>query len=109
MIDMIIEALWRSIHMEKTISALDARRRLGQVLEEVFYQGNQFIVERAGKPMAVVVPIRQYRQWKEKREQFFAAIDRVRESNKDIPLDVIEAEVEEAIHDVRKGKREAKR
>jgi len=93
--------------MEKTISALDARRKLGQLLEEVFYQGNQFIVERAGKPMAVVVPISQYRQWKEKRERFFALIDEVREKNKDTPSEVLEAEVEEAVQAVRKEKREA--
>lgn len=93
--------------MEKTISALDARKKLGQVLEEVFYQGNQFIVERAGKPMAVVIPVSQYRQWKEKRERFFAMIDEVRERNNDIPPEVIEAEVEEAIQAVRKERQEA--
>ena len=93
--------------VEKTISALDARRKLGQVLEEVFYQGNQFIVERAGKPMAVVVPVSQYRQWKERREQFFAMIDEVRERNKDILSEVIEAEVEEAVQAVRNEKRQA--
>ena len=92
--------------MEKTISALEARKKLGQVLEEVFYQGNQFIVERAGKPMAVVVPVSQYRKWKERREQFFAMIDEVRERNKDIPSEVIEAEVEEAVREVRRGKQE---
>ena len=95
--------------MEKVISALDARRKLGQLLEEVFYQGNQFIVERAGKPMAVVVPLSQYRQWKEKREQFFALIDEVRERNKDTPSEVIEDEVKEAVRAVREEKRETTR
>ena len=90
--------------MEKTISALDARRKLGQLLEEVFYQGNQFIVERAGKPMAVIVPISQYRQWKEHRERFFAMIGEVRAKNEDIPPEVIEAEVEDAIQTIRKEK-----
>ncbi len=93
--------------MEKTISALDARRKLGQILEEVFYQGNQFIVERAGKPMAVVIPVSQYRQWKERREQFFATIDDLRERNEDIPAEVIEAEVEEAVREVRKQRQKA--
>ena len=63
--------------MEKTISALDARRRLGELLEEVYYKGNQFIVERAGKPMAAVVPIKHYRQWRKKRDELFAVIDEV--------------------------------
>jgi len=91
--------------MEKTINALDARRRLGQLLEEVYYQGHQYIIERAGKPMAVVVPISQYRQWKERREQFFALIDEAREANKDVYPEQIESEVDEAVRMVREEKR----
>jgi hypothetical protein len=41
----------------KTVNALKARQNLGQMLEEVFYQDAQFIIERAGKPMAAVVPL----------------------------------------------------
>jgi prevent-host-death family protein len=41
----------------KTINALKARQNLGQMLEEVYYKGDQFIIERAGKPMAAVVPL----------------------------------------------------
>jgi len=93
--------------MEKTISALEARRKLGQLLEEVFYQGHQFIVERAGKPMAAVVPLSQYRQWKERREQFFALVDEARERNQSVPPEVVEAEVEEALRAVRKERRGA--
>jgi antitoxin (DNA-binding transcriptional repressor) of toxin-antitoxin stability system len=40
----------------KTINALKARQNLGQLLEQVFYRGDQFVIERAGKPMASVVP-----------------------------------------------------
>ena len=64
--------------MEKTVNALKARQNLGAILEEVYYKGDQYIVERAGKPMAAVVPISQYLQWKKQRERFFAAIDEVR-------------------------------
>ncbi len=95
--------------MEKTINALKARRNFGQLLDEVFYKGDQFIVERAGKAMAVVVPINQYMQWKERRERFFAMIDEMRAGNKDVPSEVIEAEVEEAVRAVRQEKRETAR
>ena len=88
--------------MEKTVNALKARRNLGELLEEVYYNGDHFIVERAGKPMAAIVPIAQYRQWKERQMQFFARIDEVRERNKETPVDVIEAEVEEAVREARK-------
>ncbi len=47
----------------KKINALRARQTLGTMLEEVFYRDEQFIIERAGKPMAAVVPVWQLEQW----------------------------------------------
>jgi prevent-host-death family protein len=47
----------------KTINALKARQNLGTLLEEVFYQDAQFIIKRAGKPMAAVVPVWQMEEW----------------------------------------------
>jgi prevent-host-death family protein len=41
----------------KTINALKARQNFGQLLEEVYYKGDQFVIARAGKPMAAVVPL----------------------------------------------------
>ena len=67
--------------MQKTISALKARRNLGQILEAVYYRGDQYVIERAGKPMAVVVPIEQFEQWRKKRREFFALIDKIRKRN----------------------------
>jgi len=43
--------------MTKVIPAFKARQHFGQLLEEARYQGLRFVVERAGKPMAVVIGI----------------------------------------------------
>ena len=43
--------------MTKTVNALKARKNLGQLLEEVYYRGDQYVIERAGRPMAAVVPV----------------------------------------------------
>jgi prevent-host-death family protein len=40
----------------KTISALEVRARFGQVLDEAA-AGERFIVERAGAPVAAIVPL----------------------------------------------------
>lgn len=42
------------------LDALDVRRRLGEVLNEVRYGQQSIIVRRAGKPMAVLMPIEVY-------------------------------------------------
>ena len=43
----------------KTINAGKARVNLGQMLDEVFYKGDHFIIERDGRPMAAVIPLSQ--------------------------------------------------
>lgn len=42
--------------MKRRISAVEARKRLGDILESVHYRGDEVVIERAGKPMAVVIP-----------------------------------------------------
>jgi prevent-host-death family protein len=79
--------------MRKTVSAMRARGNLGQILEEVYYRGDQYIIERSGKPMAAVVPVEQYEQWQKEREAFFALVDQVRGRKRDVRPEVIEEDV----------------
>jgi prevent-host-death family protein len=82
--------------MEKTVNAVQARKQLGRLLEEVYYQSQRVIIERAGRPMAVLVPLEQYRQWQEQRTAFFAMVDEVRQRTRDIPPEELEAVIAEA-------------
>jgi len=85
----------------KKVNALKARQNLGQLLEEVYYRGAKYIIERAGKPMAAVVPVWFIDEWQKRRERLFAMIDDVHARNADVPPDVIEREVAEAVQHVR--------
>jgi prevent-host-death family protein len=85
----------------KKVNALKARQQLGQLLEEVYYRGDQYIIERAGKPMAAVVPVWFIDEWQKRRERFFAMIDDVHARNADVPPDIIEREIAEAVQHVR--------
>ncbi len=74
--------------MEKTISSQDAPERFGDLLQEVSDQGDRYVVERDGVPMAAVVPFALYSQWKRQRQAFF---DRLRETAKRANLSEDEA------------------
>jgi prevent-host-death family protein len=57
--------------MEKVIAAFDARRQFGTVIQDVVVKGDRFVVERHGTPVAALVPIEVYEQWKQQRQAFF--------------------------------------
>lgn len=87
--------------MTKKVNALKARKNLGQLLEEVYYKGDQYVIERAGRPMAAVVPVWQLEEWQKRRERFFGAVEEIWKKNKKVKPAVIEREVRETIQAVR--------
>lgn len=43
--------------MNTIVSAMEARKRFGEILNSAFYRGISTVIERKGKPIAKVVPI----------------------------------------------------
>ena len=86
--------------MEKTVAAFDARRQFGKMLQEVSARGDRFVVERHGEPVAALVPIAVYEQWKRGREEFFDRLQAIAE-RANVPSDEAEALAREAVQDVR--------
>jgi prevent-host-death family protein len=60
--------------VEKRIAAFDARRNFGKVLQDVSAKGDRFLIERHGEPVAALVSIELYNQWRRTRDDFFAGI-----------------------------------
>jgi len=58
--------------MAKEISALDLRRHFGEIMEEVRYCKEPYIVKRNGRPMIVLLDVGAYNASQEKiREEAF--------------------------------------
>ena len=91
--------------MKKTVSAMEARKHFGEILEGVHYKGDEVVIERNGKVMGVVIPESRYASIERNRARFWAMLDRIHEGTKDIPTEVIAADVEAAIREVRAQKR----
>lgn len=83
---------------EKNIGAFEARRKFGQLIEQAFYHHNAFVVERSGRPMAVIISVDEYQRLKQyTKDQLFRSINKVWERNKDVPTEELEEEVEQAM------------
>ncbi len=88
--------------MKRKLSAVEARKHLGEILEGVYYRGDEVVIERAGKPMAVVVPAYLYENILRSREDLFAKVDEAQEFNRGVPQEEIDAAIEEAIRYARR-------
>jgi len=89
--------------MEKVVGAFEARRRFGQLIEEAFYKKDNFVVERSGRPMAVIVPIDAYRRWQRlAKERVFIMLEEVWRRAENIPAEELEADVEQALANLRR-------
>jgi prevent-host-death family protein len=88
--------------MAKELSALKIRKSLGEILEEVYYRGEEYIIKRGKKPMAVLIPINEFDNFKKQRQKDMQVFDKIRERAKGIPSKEIEADVQAAVRATRK-------
>lgn len=51
--------------MVNTISATELKNKISEVLNEIYFTGNETIVEKHGRPVAKIVPIRKHKRSKE--------------------------------------------
>jgi prevent-host-death family protein len=91
--------------LKRKLSAVEARKKLGEILESVYYRGDEVVIERAGKPMAVVIPASLYESLEKSRRRLFELIELNWERNKDVPYEQIETDVEATLRAVRSRQR----
>lgn len=84
------------------MSAKEARDRFSGVLNRAYYQRESIIVERQGKPVAVVLSVADFERYQQlAREQFFGAVDRIQARNAAHDPDEVLRDVTEAVDEVR--------
>ena len=87
------------------IGAREARTQFADLLGQVHYGNETVIIERAGKPMAALVPLEIVEQYVAARERFFAVVDEIRRKLPVVPQAEVEADVADAIAAVRAARR----
>ncbi len=82
--------------MLKKISAMKARQNLGQLLNEVSIRGDSYIIERAGKPLAVLVDMESFQQLQEDQGSALQTLQKVWEKMAGADPQEIQETLEEA-------------
>lgn len=88
--------------MAKELTALKIRKSLGEILEEVYYRGEEYIIKRGKKPMAVLISVTEFDTLKKQRQKDMQIFSKIRERAKGVTSKEIEADVEVAVRAVRK-------
>jgi prevent-host-death family protein len=88
--------------MVKKVSALKARQNLGRIMDEVALGGDDYIIERGGRPLVAMVRIEKFQRIKDSRKTAIQALGRIWEKMKDEEPALIEKTIREAVTDARR-------
>jgi len=88
--------------MQKSISSMNARQKLGQIMNEVSLRGDDYIIKRAGKPMVAMISMETYEMIKRNRIETRQALQEIHEEMKNENPDEVEALIAEAVNKTRK-------
>ena len=92
--------------MTHTITAIKARQNMGEMLNRVLLKHDEFIIERGGKPMAAVIPIGKFEQFREAaRRHLGQLLEKNWAASKGLSAVEADALADEAKHRTRKVRR----
>ena len=90
--------------INQIITATDARRSFVEIIQEVSRHKTRVVVEEDGTPLAAIVStedLEKLRRFEQQREDAFRVIDELRAAFADVPEAELEAEVDNALAEVR--------
>ncbi|MBI4492305.1 MAG: type II toxin-antitoxin system Phd/YefM family antitoxin [Chloroflexi bacterium] len=91
------------------MSAREARAHFSDLLGLVYYTKEPVIIEKKGRPFAVVISPEDYERLQKEREEAFALIDQIRERNADQAPEAVEADVTAVVEAVRQERYEKRK
>jgi prevent-host-death family protein len=92
--------------MKETVTTIEVRQKLGDLLNRVDLRHDQFIIERKGKPLAALVPVEKLEQMdRAARLLLLEVLDRRKETTASLSQAEADLLADEAKHRQRKAKR----
>jgi antitoxin (DNA-binding transcriptional repressor) of toxin-antitoxin stability system len=83
------------------LSAMEARKQFGELMNRAYYGGESFIIKRDDMPMVKIEPVYSDREKEKARERFFAAVELMREELAKHDPSEVDAAFQEALEAAR--------
>lgn len=92
----LIDMAW-GIGMITEVSAVSFRQNLGEMLNQVQYRNDSVVINKDGKPVAVLVDAELFGRIRRMRDRFDALSNRIAEAYAEVPAEAGMAEIESAV------------
>ena len=83
--------------MIREITAMDARKNFGELLNEVKYRHDSILIKKAGKPIAALIDVDLFKKIRVLKYQFESLTDELSKTYEGIPVEDAEDEIKEAL------------
>jgi antitoxin (DNA-binding transcriptional repressor) of toxin-antitoxin stability system len=70
----------------------------------VYYRGDEVVIERAGRAMAVLVPVGRYAQYHRERQERFTVLERIKAKARKVPAKALDSTIAEAVRAARSSR-----
>jgi prevent-host-death family protein len=91
--------------MIREVTAMDARKNFGEILNEVKYRHDTVLIKKAGKPIAAIIDLDLFDRIKAMKHKFDALTEELGKTYEGFSVKEAENEVEEALKNVRKNRK----
>jgi prevent-host-death family protein len=89
--------------MVTEVTAVNFRKNLGEMLNQVQYRNDSIIINKDGKPVAALVDAELFARIRRMRDRFDALSARIAEAYAEVPMDEGLAEIDAAVATERAG------
>lgn len=86
----------------RSIDAMQLRKHLGQYVNGALYRGDEFIIKRAGKPVAALVPVEDLEKLTALKAQGYRALKTLWAANRKASWATVQKDVEDAVRSARR-------
>ncbi|MEJ2589627.1 MAG: hypothetical protein P8165_19010 [Deltaproteobacteria bacterium] len=80
----------------KVVTAIEARKILGTIMNAVSFGNDQYIVERKGVPMVAIIPVKKLQQMDKARHRFFKNMSKISDAFAGEDPDKLDTMIDEA-------------
>jgi len=84
------------------VSAVNFRQNLGEMLNQVQYNNDSIVINKDGKPVAVLVDAELFARIRRMRDRFDAMSNRIAEAYASVPVEEGTAEIDAIVEQERK-------